>query len=259
MTIVSQIITDAYRQSNLIAINTAPTTLQADEALRYLSRIVKSTRGNEAGELLEPFPIGRNNIQRPSGWPWYEGVPPADWFVPENKRLMCNLSSAATVYLHPQPDNGASFGVQDLSSNLSTFNLTVQGNGRKIQGADTLVIDTNDINAEWMYRDDLGSWELVTPLLISGEMPYPEEFDDYFINMLAMRLNPAYGTALDPQSQAVLQRMKTQIRARYAQDIPQRSEFGLIRPARTAADRDEWANGWNLYNPNAMFTSGWPW
>ena len=259
MTIVSQIITDAYRQSNLLAIGTSPTTLQFDEGLRYLSRIVKSTRGNEAGELLVPFPIGRMNIQRPSGYPWYDGVPPANWFCPENQRLMCNLQQNATIFLHPKPDNGSGLGVQDIAGNLGTYPLTLNGNGRLIEGQPFIVINEDDANIEWFYRDDIGSWVRITPITIDGEFPFPEAFDDYFITMLAIRLNPSYGTQLDPQSQMVLQRSRTQLRARYFQNIPMHSELALIRPAKVAADRDEWTNGWGLYNPNAMFTSGWPW
>ena len=62
MATVYQIIVDAYRQSNLNAVGIAPTQLQEDEGLRYLNRIVKSVFGNEAGDRLVAFPIGREGI-----------------------------------------------------------------------------------------------------------------------------------------------------------------------------------------------------
>ena len=91
MTITQQIITDAYRQSNLLSIGESPSLAQQDEGLRYLNRIVKSVFGNEAGDPLEVFPVGRNHINRPSGYPWHGTTPDNDWYVPKNTRIMLNL------------------------------------------------------------------------------------------------------------------------------------------------------------------------
>lgn len=259
MTTVTQIIYDAYRQSNLLAIGVAPTTLEQEEALRYLNRIVKSVFGNEAGDPLTAFPIGRNGISRPSGYPWWDDVPDNDWFVNKNLRVMLNLENSLSLYLHPDPDDGSRFAAIDTADNLSTYPVTVYGNGRTIEGAHSITLNTNGFNAEWFYRADLGDWMKYAPLLISDTFPFPEEFDEFFITMLAMRINPSHATDLDPQSQAVFQRARTQLRARYTQDIQARSELALIRPARVAADRDQWGNTYWLYQPNAMFDKGWPW
>jgi len=56
LTIASQLITDAYRKSNLLALGTEPTVEQQAEALRYLNRLFKSTIGNEATNLPTSFP-----------------------------------------------------------------------------------------------------------------------------------------------------------------------------------------------------------
>lgn len=259
MTLVSEIITDAFRQSNLLALGVDPTALQQAEALRYLNRIVKSVFGNEVGDPLTAFPIGRENINRPSGYPWWDDVPSNDWFVPKNTRVMLNLDAPVSLYLHPDPDDGSRFAAVDTSGNLATNNVTVYGNGRTIETELSIVLDTDGVDREWFYRADLGDWLRSIPLLSEDTFPFPEEFDFFFIIQLGMALNPTMGAALDPQTMQTYTRARTQMRARYTQFIPVRAELALIRPAKVAADRDQWGNSYWLYQPNAMFDKGWPW
>src|SRR3546814_16812570 len=91
MTLVSQIITDSFRKSNLIAIGTTPTAAQQTEALRYLNRMVKSVFGDEVGETLTALHIGALNIDSTSGYPWWDTVPDGEWFVPKNNRACFNV------------------------------------------------------------------------------------------------------------------------------------------------------------------------
>jgi len=259
MTTVTEIITDAFRKGNLIAVGATPTSDEQTEALRYLNRIVKSVFGHEAGEPLVAFPIGAENISRPSGYPWWNDVPDNDWFVPENTRVMLNLSNPVSLFLHPDPDNGSRFAAIDVAGNLATNNVTVSGNGRLIEGATSITLSTDDFNAEWFYREDTANWVRYATLALVDTFPFPEEFDEYFIVLLAMTLNPSYGIQMDGQTLETFKRSKTQFKARYAQDIPTRSELALIRMARTAADRDVWGDSYRLYNPSSMFEKGWPW
>lgn len=260
MTTVYQIIVDAYRQSNLIALGVEPTQLQETEALRYLDRIVRGSFGNEVGDPLTGFPIGRNNISRPIGYPWWNTVPDNYWFVPKNTRCNLNLNTAGVaLYLDPAPDDGTRFAVVDASNNLSTYPVTVHGNGAFIDGAESTILNTNGLEQEWFYRADLGEWKKCLPLALFDEFPFPPEFDDYFIISLAFRLNPAYQRELDPQSKVMWDKARTQLNSRYSQTIPTRSELALIRPSKMAADRDQWGNSYWLYQPNSMFDKGWPW
>lgn len=258
MTTVTQIITDAYRQSNLLAIGTSPTAPQIDEALRYLNRIVKSVFGTEVGEDLQSFPVGNRHISRPSGYPWYNTVPDDNWFVPKNTRLVFNLDSPLEIYLHPAPDDGTRFAVSDPGKNLATNNVTIHGNGATIDGSFDLTLLKDGEQAEWFFRADMGDWKKYAPLQNSDTFPFPEEFDDFFITLLAIRLNPAYNTQLDAQSQLVLARAKSQIRARYSQNRPIRSELALIRMSNMNNTRG-YSSVYDYYNPNALFTKGWPW
>ena len=258
MTITQQIIIDAYRQSNLLSIGESPSLAQQDEGLRYLNRIVKSVFGNEAGDPLEVFPVGRNHINRPSGYPWWDTTPDNDWFIPKNTRIMLNLEEPVDLYLHPEPDDGSRFAVIDASENVATFNTTVYGNGRLIEGSFTQVLNEDGVDKEWFYRADLGNWLLYAPLTVDIDFPFPEEFDDYFITLLAIRINPAYGQTLDEQSKFIFDRAQRQLRARYTQSIQTRSELALLRMPKVSYDRDVWGNGYRYYSPDAMFNKGWP-
>lgn len=229
MTLVSSIIRRAYRESNLLALTADPTTAQTDEALEQFQGLLASVYGNEMGEPLQLFPIGRNNVKVPSGYPWGDGYPPREWWVPLQARLVCNLTAAFTVDLHPAPEDGSRLGVVDASGNFATYPLTLVGNGRLIEGVTSLPLSTNGFLGEWLYRADLGQWMRVTPITASSEMPFPHEFDDYFITMLALRLNPRYGQDLSKSSAAALQRSETQLKARYHQTIPTPTEPGLTQ------------------------------
>jgi len=258
MTLVSEIITDAYRQSNLLAIGVSPTALQQEEALRYLNRLLKSVFGNEAGDPLTSFPIGRGHIQRPSGYPWWDTVPDNDWYVPSDTRAMLNIDRSVDLWLNPAPCDGARFQAIDAGKNLSEFPVTIHGNGASIEDQFEIVLDTDGINQTWFFQADIANWVRYSPITSTDLFPFPEEFDDYFISLLAMRLNPSYGTMMDDQSKEIMRRSKSQLAARYTQIIPVRSEFGLIRMPRMAADRDIWGTEYSYYNPNSMFEKGWP-
>lgn len=260
MTTVSDIITDAYRQSNLIPVGSLPSAAQQTEALRYLNRIVRSSLGNEIGEPLEAFPIGSNNIGRPTGYPWYQSSPDGNWFLPENKRVMANLTKTVNLYLHPKPNDGARLGLIDVTGNLSTYPLTITGNGRTIEGQTSITISTNFVEYEWFYDDTKGDWARTLPLDdLNGSFPFPSDFDFYFVCHLAAALNPSYNVQADPQMVSIYNRARSQIRARYHNIIPVGAEDALVRMPRVALDRDMWGNRWQYYDPNYAFIFGVPW
>lgn len=257
MTTVASIISSALRETNLIPLGVLPTTEQATEAFNLLSTIVAGVLGNEAGENLVPFPLGQNDINSPKGYPWWDNELPGNIFVPFNRRIMLNLTGPGTVNLHPLPHDGARMGIVDVSDNLATNPLTIFGNGRSIEGQAEMVYNTNGEVREWLYREDLGNWVVVIPITSTGNMPWPPEFDDMFIIMLAMRLNPRYGQVMHPASQMALRSAMSKFSARYKQSTTQMpSEDGLLylttfnqlgglSPNRTYGD------------PTDFFNSGW--
>lgn len=258
MTLVSTIIRDAYRQSNLIGINAAVTDAQNDEGLRYLNRILKASYGNDASEALQQLPLGQENISRPQGYPWYGNNPGGNWFVPKQAQLMCNITEPVAVFLHPDPNDGSRFGVSDIAGNFSTNNLVVFGNGRNIEDAPSITLNTDGVDRQWFYRQDTANWYKLTDLVLTDPLPFPEEFDDYFITLTATRLNPSYGAVLDPQSQSAFQKAKREFSARYHQVIQTPVELGLIRMPNTTADRYYWSQGGYWANPTDLFNAGMP-
>jgi hypothetical protein len=237
MTLVSTIILDAYRESNLIAVTAAPTADQSAEALRLLNRMISSLYGDEAGNQLNPLPIGRLNINRPSGFPYYDTVPAGDWFVPLNAQLVLNVEESLNVWLHPNPQDGSRFAFADKSSNLATYPLTVNGNGRTIGNSISQVFNTNSQVVEYMFRADVGNWFKLTDLDYADDMPFPQDFDDLFTIGLAIRLNPRYQQSIDSQTISTYKDILRQFQARYRQVIQMPSEWGLIMLPGTRWDR----------------------
>ena len=258
-TLISSIISDALRETNLIPLGVTPTTAQSTEAFSKLQALVSSTLGNEMGENLNPFPLGQDNITSPVGYPWWNNTLPGNLFVPTNVRVMCNLTAEGFINLHPKPHDGARMGIVDVSGNFSTNTLTIYGNGRMIEGATQMTYNTNGEIREWIYREDLGGWVVVVPLDPDGYMPFPSEFDDFFIIRLAMRLNPRYGQIMHPASMETLKEMATKFSARYSQTTTQRPvEAGLLYLTHWNRFWGYGAYGPSYGDPNDMFNSGFP-
>lgn len=241
MTLVSQIITDAYRETNLIPLGATPNTNQMAAGLNSLNRIISSTLGFEVNDELRDLNIGGDVDQT---------IYTEEW-VPDNIRLLLNLTAAASFDLDPAPFDGQRFSIVDVGGNLATFNVTINGNGRRIEDAASVVENTDDLVKTWMYRADTGNWIVIATSEEADQMPFPEEFDDYFILMLAMRINPNYGQTLAPESVNRLSSMRSKIRSRYRKQINfMQADPGLVR-------YDDFY-GWF---GNAAFNSGrpWPW
>ena len=78
--------------------------------------------------------------------------------------------------------------------------VTLNGNGRKIEGMASLVAAaaaTFD-GRKWFYRADLADWIRIDEVLVEGDaVPLSEEFDDLFVCGLAMRLSARFQTKVD--------------------------------------------------------------
>jgi hypothetical protein len=80
-----------------------------------------------------------------------------------------------------------------------------------------------------MYRADTGNWVKIEELEDTDEMPFPVEFDDYFTQMLAVRLNSRYGQAMSADGAMMLRRWRSAIRSRYRRrDLHMRTDPGLV-------------------------------
>jgi hypothetical protein len=205
LTLVSTIIQNAFRETNIVPVGQNPTTNQQSEALDRLNAIVLSTIGNEVGDDFTDLNIGGNYDQSTYTTTW----------VPDNARLIFNLNAATTFNLDPNPYEGQRLAFVDVGNNLASHSVTLNGNGRLIEGASSLTLSTNGDSRQWFYRADTGTWTKVNSLLTSDQMPFPQEFDDYFVTTLAMRLQPRYSQQLPSETLETLKRSRDQIRARY--------------------------------------------
>lgn len=221
---VGSIIEEAFRESGMLNELQFSTPAQTTQALNRLQNLVSSSFGFEVGEPLYDWMIGNKNVHNPmQGW----SAP--DWSYPmANVRLIAAHESAQTIYLPANPGDGARIGFIDPNSLLAANNITIDGNGRRIDGGTTKVLNTDGTTAIWFYRADLGEWVPITPLDRDGDFPFPPEFDDYFITMLAMRLNPRYGRGMSQENLAALERSLTRLRARYQQVVAPPADPGAV-------------------------------
>lgn len=217
MTTLRKTISDAFREAGITAVGETPDADQHAEGLDRLNALIKSLFGNELGDPLTSVNYGTAGLTNAFGISEDESSEIASVFLSANTRLILNISSAQTIFLPPNPRDGARIGLIDNAGNLSTYNVTLDGNGRRINGALTAVLNTNLANKEYFYRADLGQWISVLDLVADDQLPFPADFDDFFVTLLAMRLNPRYGAETSQEMGSVLTEMRKKFRARYKQ------------------------------------------
>jgi hypothetical protein len=231
MTTALTIISDALRESGILPLGGTPDADMQEEGLRRLNVLLSSFFGSEIGEKLSSASVGINGLTNSYAVIRDSSQRIETSFAPSNVRLYCNLSTAKTLFLDPSPQDGARTAVVDSSSNFSTFPLTLNANGRKIEGSSTVELNTSGDSREWFYRADLGTWLKITGLALTDPLPLPTEFEDVIIAYLTIRLNPRYGQGTSAELNETLRRIKAQFKARYTQSREMPSEPGLqIRP-----------------------------
>lgn len=214
MSIVAEIVESAFRESGMTNELQSATPTQTNQARDRLQAVVSSAYGFEVGEPLTDWPIGLEGVAQPTEVCWVQYL----WERPRiNVRLIAASDDAQTVYLPAKPYDGTRIALIDPASRLAAAPITVDGNGRMVEGAQTFVANANGLTKIWFYRADLGNWLPLTPLVLNGEFPFPPEFDDYFITRLAMRLNPRYGRSMTQETIGELDRTLGMLRARYSQ------------------------------------------
>lgn len=218
MTLVSSIIGDAFREGNILPLGRVPNANQTAEALRLYNQNIRSIYGDDAGESLTDWPLGSFDVTEPG---FIENRTLDMIQRPTiNRRLLATNLAAITVYLTPYPQDGARMGVADPFGRLAAFPVTLDANGRTIEGTPTKIINTNGTFQEWFYRADKGGWVKLTSLVEADVNPFPEDFDIFLYVGLALRLNPRFGRQMDPQTAAVFKQQRSQFVARYLQSQP---------------------------------------
>ena len=230
VTLISTIIGDAYRESNMVALGITLTANQTAEALRLYNQMIAAIYGGEAGERLTDWPLGTFD-RDPTAYD-FEILETAETLhrPPPNQRLIALNLAPLTVEFPVAPQDGSRMGIIDPFGRLAAYPVTLDGNGRTIGGAATALLNTNGLSSEWIYRSDKGDWTKLNTLLATDDNPFPARFDIMFSIMLALRLNPRYGRTLDPQSQVMLKQNKREFVAQYLQSRPLQTDDSISWP-----------------------------
>lgn len=220
MTLVSQMLTDGLRESNLIALGADADPAQGAEAFRLLGRLVDSVFGNEVGERLTDWTL-----------PAVCGAAPGWMYIPPDTRLVIGANAGARSFnINPYPENGDRLQLVDAGSGFAANNVTLIPGPAKFNGSSSnYVANTDGFNKTWIYRADIADWALVSPLDLAGEFPFPTAYDDAFIGLLAGRLSPRYEIALSDESRASLNRALTQLRAAYSRTRREPADLAVLR------------------------------
>jgi hypothetical protein len=251
VTVISSLITDAFREGNILPLGKVPSDNQVTEALRLFQQNIRSIYGSEAGEGLSDWPLGTFNADEPGF------VDPRSAYSIQrpaiNQRLLATNTAALAVYLTPYPQDGARMAIADPFGRLAAFPVTLDANGRTIEGNSAVVLNVAGTFQEWFYRADKGDWVKITSLVATDENPFPEDFDIFFSIGLALRLNPRYGRTMDPQTAAVFKASRLQFIARYLQSRPLEIDDSLSWPFMSQQGYDSQ----RAFSSNSAFNRGW--
>lgn len=133
-------------------------------------------------------------------------------------------------------DPAGAWAASTLSGGSTGSILTLDGNGRLIQGDPAIQLITPIASQEWFYRADLGNWLLRYDMGLYDEMLFPRNFDDFFICALSTRFAPRYSkvtasetiqTAKMSLSRLVAQYRQTELTTYGAENIPRTDQSYL--------------------------------
>lgn len=249
MTTANDIIAQAFREANITPIGRDPTSAELNEALPRLNNFISWLFGSKLGEFAMDWPVPPSRTAPVAARfplrPQNTALPSDVWpYPPNNVRLLLSLDTDQTVYLPYRPNPGARLAIADVGG---TATLTIDANGRRIEGATTLPVRAADAPREWFYREDLGSWTRVSALALTDESPLPAEFDDLLITALAKRLAPRFGQEVLRSTQEIYIETLRKLDQRYAQYMPIDGNFDPVLMSKQAHDGEWWSGEDNLY------------
>jgi len=215
MSTLSEITQRAFRESQILDINRAPSVQQENEAIEILRGIIL----RKIRPAVTPIWLGDLSAvreQRGTVLKDFTSYAPQR-AVPQDCYVNLLLTTPLTLLLPPSPGDGARLTFIDVGGTLATNPLTLVGNGNLVDGGSTETLATNNSNTSYMFRRDLAEWRPVTTVALIGtaQMPFPEEFDDMFVIELAIRINPRYGKEVSEITGEMYQDIRSRFMGRY--------------------------------------------
>lgn len=253
MATLRKIVTDAYRESGILQKGAALDADQLQEGLDKLLMLVDNVFGEEVGGPYVDLNYGSNEVFNSFSIGSNKQTEIDNSFAKPSYRLFVHNSEAKTVYLDPSPYDGARFSVVDAAKNFSTKPLTIVADTRSIEGQNQIVLNTDGANVSWFYRADVGNWVKLTPLNVDDEMPFPSQFDDYFIIKLATRLHPRYLVQTAQETMMHYKEMQRKFRSRYSTSEQMRSEIGLCRLSGSSRHAVSFVDGTLRFNQGIVY------
>lgn len=234
-TLISQIITDAFENENIVPLGASPTTAETTRALRLLNQIVDEWVTTAAGELLYDWQVPpaatapQNGQMRNPRDPYGDdAVATAFPYPPNNRRIVTQLTGPETIYFSQYPNDGSIMEVADAGSASAT--LTINANGRQIENAASVSLDPSAVTERrWFFRADLQSWQRLEELVndSSGASPFPKKYDALLAAELSIRLLTAFGREPSPSTVGIRDRGLTRFRAQYKQYTPTKQTYDV--------------------------------
>ncbi len=237
------IVRDAYREGNLVPLDATtgiPVTTagQDTEGLALLNRFIASLLGFELGEFALDWPVPPSTTSPiPARYPILPkgtNLKSDQWpYPPGNVQIITSLVSEPTIYLTQDPDDGARIQFSNIGD-ASTYNLTIDGNGRLVNGAATVVATPGTLDGQiWLYRADLSDWVAYATLTETDESPFPTIYDDLLSAATFMRLAPRYGRSVSNETAQTFARLMKRMKTQYRQRMPEPSDDpnGFFLPA----------------------------
>ena len=222
MSTMQSIITQGFRELNLIAIGKAPTPDQNTEGLILLTNVIDTTVSDDLGEDLRDWPLGNFDRlpQEQLRFSQDELNRPAI-----NRRLIALNEASETVFFPLAPSDGSLMAIQDPFNRLAAFPITLHGNTRTIEGTQSVQADVNGLSRTWLYRADTANWVRLTSLTLTDELPFPSKYDFYFSIGLAMRLSGRTGRQISETTAVVYDKLQQKLVSQYLQsEIMARNE-----------------------------------
>lgn len=218
--LVSEAISDAFRDANITMLGGSPNTAEQSEALSLLNRYRLWLFGTLIGENLSTWqiPPPESTAQTPYTVV-YETTDAASWYLQlrNNTNVLVTISTTTTVFFPNKPIDGARIRIVDVGS--QGVELALDGNGYLIDGQTALTGSTPAelSGSEWMYRADLASWQKIVTLGLTDDLPLPDKYDDLFVSYLAVRLCARNGRDVPQTILGVQQELLKQAKSQYSQ------------------------------------------
>ena len=231
MSTLSEIVQRAFRESQILDIDRQPSASQEAEAVTILRGIIF----RHVRPAVQTIWLGdTTTIKEQNGYVLKDFTNFApNRAVPQDCYVNLVLDEATTLYLPPEPGDGARLTFIDVAGTLATNALVIQGNGNLVDGASFQTLATNNLNTSFMFRRDLAEWRPVATigLVATTQMPFPEEFDDMFVIELAIRLNPRYGKEISGVTAEMYQAIRSRFLGRYMSETSSAAPDNLWEPS----------------------------